>query len=177
MAQIWGLRGPNSSLRLHIWGSDSQDSQGGGTEGRKDGRKDGRTSQNSPLCPTGHWLFGATALKGRFQAWKGRFKAWKDRFPAWEGIFYARVGIFQAWEGLGVMNKWTNKQTKGWTDRRKNERKSPVLFRTSSPSGLLPKNQTTNLKPESNKLRLRLLIWGLRGLIWGKKGLIWCLRG
>ena len=25
------------------------------------GRTDGRTSENSPLCPTGHWPFGAAA--------------------------------------------------------------------------------------------------------------------
>ena len=33
------------------------------TDGRMDGRTDGRMSGNSPLCPTGHWPFGAAAQK------------------------------------------------------------------------------------------------------------------
>ena len=37
----------------------------GRTDGRTDGRKDRRTSQNSPLCSTGHRPFGAAAQKGR----------------------------------------------------------------------------------------------------------------
>ena len=32
--------------------------------GGGDGRKDGRTYGNSPVCPTGHWPFGAAAQKG-----------------------------------------------------------------------------------------------------------------
>ena len=36
----------------------------GKIDGRKDGQTEGRMSQNSPLCPTGHRPFGATAQKG-----------------------------------------------------------------------------------------------------------------
>ena len=39
----------------------------GGEDGRKDRRMDGRTYGNSPLCPTGHRLFGAAAQKGRLR--------------------------------------------------------------------------------------------------------------
>ena len=34
-----------------------------GGDGRTDGRTEGWTSRNSPLCPTGHWPFGAAAQK------------------------------------------------------------------------------------------------------------------
>ena len=42
----------------------------------------------------------------------------------------------RAW---GVTNEWMNEQT----NKRMNEQKSPVFYRTSSPSGPLPKKERT----------------------------------
>ena len=45
---------------------------------------DGRTYGNSPLCPTGHWPFGAAAQKvERIFVWR---KQWGRRFENVEGV-------------------------------------------------------------------------------------------
>ena len=55
---------------------------------RGGGRTDGRTSGNSPLCPTGHWPFGAAAQKEEEEEEE---EEEKEKVKSWLGPTYCHL--------------------------------------------------------------------------------------